>query len=470
MIKTLRRIQPIYMFVDALCIFSACVISYALKYYFQGGFLQGTDLPYVQAYCLIFALWGGSVFLIFKHLNLYRTDRNLSIPRESVRVFSGVACSAFLAAAAIFFLQYKFFSREVFSLTAILLCVFLSSWRTAKRLILRRLIERGFHAIHIAIIGTGTAGHAVLREMQSMRSWGFRVAGFLDDGTHTTFEGLPILGRPCDLASIVRTNFIDEVIIAHPYSDQELAVIMNAARTMNIGVRVVPQGFVDQSLGMDLGYVGTLPLVTYKERIHPATDYILKRWFDVIVASLALVVSLPVWAVLAILIKLDSPGPVLYMQKRVGAKGMTFTLFKFRSMVHDADSLKNTLLDKNEVPGGVMFKIKNDPRVTRMGGFLRRFSLDELPQLINVLKGDMSLVGPRPPTPDEVRKYHDNHMQRLSMRPGLTGMSQTRGRSELTFQQWVKWDVWYVNNWSFGLDMMILLRSIPVVLKGEGAY
>ena len=151
-------------------------------------------------------------------------------------------------------------------------------------------------------------------------------------------------------------------------------------------------------------------------------------------------------------------------------KGINFNFYKFRSMVENADELKDKLLEQNEVRDKVMFKIKDDPRMTKLGKFLRRYSLDELPQLFNVLIGNMSLVGPRPPLLDEVEKYGCNHIDRLSIKPGITGLSQIRGRSDLSFSRWVRWDLWYVNNWSFGLDLKILWETIPVVLKGKGAY
>jgi len=187
-------------------------------------------------------------------------------------------------------------------------------------------------------------------------------------------------------------------------------------------------------------------------------------------SAILLLLLLPIFLVIAVLIRLDSPGPVFFNRPRVGMKGRIFTFYKFRSMVKEAEALKPTLLSDNEVKDGVIFKIRRDPRVTRIGKFLRRFSLDELPQLLNVLKGDMSLVGPRPPLPDEVKEYSPSQMQRLSIRPGITGLSQVRGRSSLTFRRWVKWDLWYVNNWSFWLDIRILLWTVSVVLRGEGAY
>jgi lipopolysaccharide/colanic/teichoic acid biosynthesis glycosyltransferase len=158
------------------------------------------------------------------------------------------------------------------------------------------------------------------------------------------------------------------------------------------------------------------------------------------------------------------------MQKRVGLKGQFFKLYKFRSMVNNADHLKVNLLSKNEVKDGIIFKIRNDPRITRVGRFIRKYSLDELPQLFNIIKGDMSLVGPRPPTPDEVEKYKDNEMDRLSVKPGITGLAQIKGRSDLSFYHWMRWDYWYINNWSLALDLRIMWLTAPVVLKGKGAY
>jgi lipopolysaccharide/colanic/teichoic acid biosynthesis glycosyltransferase len=166
---------------------------------------------------------------------------------------------------------------------------------------------------------------------------------------------------------------------------------------------------------------------------------------------------------------LESFGPVLYVSKRSGRKGVIFNFYKFRSMVENADNFKNVLKDKSEVKGPI-FKIRKDPRLTRVGSFLRKYSLDELPQLINVFKGDMSLVGPRPFPVEESQQIEYKHIPRLNIKPGITGLAQIKGRSDLSFSHWMRWDNWYLHNWSLGLDIKILLWTIPVVLKGKGAY
>jgi exopolysaccharide biosynthesis polyprenyl glycosylphosphotransferase len=194
-----------------------------------------------------------------------------------------------------------------------------------------------------------------------------------------------------------------------------------------------------------------------------------KRFFDLIFSFLGCLVLLPVFLVIGILILLDSRGPVFYCSNRYGRNGRMFPMIKFRSMVIDADAKLKELKSRNEVDGPI-FKIKNDPRITRMGRWLRKYSLDELPQVINVLVGHMSLVGPRPLPIDQVEKEDFNQLKRLEVRPGITGLWQIRGRSDVSFKRLVRWDMWYINNWSFWLDLKILLRTIPVVIHGKGAY
>src|SRR5690606_560471 len=198
-------------------------------------------------------------------------------------------------------------------------------------------------------------------------------------------------------------------------------------------------------------------------------NLLLKRTMDIVGASFAIVLLSPLFALIALLIKLDSPGPVLFRQKRIGKNGVPFQMYKFRSMVHDAEAQKKKLKKLNEMDGPV-FKIRRDPRVTRVGAFLRKYSLDELPQLFNVLAGQMSAIGPRPPLPEEVERYSDHHWRRLDVRPGMTGLWQVSGRSNLSFEEWTDLDIQYIERWSIGLELRILIRTIPVVLKGKGVY
>lgn len=239
---------------------------------------------------------------------------------------------------------------------------------------------------------------------------------------------------------------------------------------MELGVRFVPEHLEQPLPIIDLSYLGIIPLLTYRTRVVHPSESVAKKILDFSLAiSLVVLLFIP-GIIIAILIKIDSSGPVFCVQKRAGVKGRLFNFYKFRSMIKEAETLKYELTEKNDSKDNIMFKIKDDPRITRVGRFLRKYSLDELPQFFNVLKGDISLVGPRPPLPFEVEKYGFSDMERLSIKPGITGLSQIRGRSDLSFSRWVKWDLWYINNWSFWLDIKIILATIPVVLKGKGAY
>jgi len=230
----------------------------------------------------------------------------------------------------------------------------------------------------------------------------------------------------------------------------------------------VPQAF-DKATGDIFKYnIGFIPILEYCDVGHARRQYG-KRLFDVLVSLTALMILSPVFIVISFVIKCDSPGPAFYFSRRYGRAGRVFKMWKFRSMVTDADEKLQELKEKNEVDGPI-FKIRRDPRVTRFGRALRKYSIDEFPQLVNVLLGDMSLVGPRPLPIDQVRREDLRQLKRLEVRPGITGLWQVRGRSDLPFHRLIRWDSWYVNNWSFLLDISILLETVPVVLKGRGAY
>jgi len=415
-------------------------------------------------------LWWIFVNISFGVKGLRATDRSLTIPKEISRVVISIIFSSILIGAVVFFAQYKFFSREVFFKSFFALLFLLSAWRVVKRLILRHLISKGFHNINVLVIGAEQVGRLVAEVLRKNPWWGFRVVGFLDDKVEGVINNTVVLGKLKDFSAIIKKHFIDEVIITIPSAEKVVSRLISHAKNLRVGMRVVPNNFEGPLPILDISYLGIIPLLTYKERKHHPAEYVVKRLFDFLISSFCLVLLSPMFLIIGILIKLYSKGPVFYKQKRVGYKGRVFNVYKFRSMVADADVLKKDLLDRNEVKDGVIFKIKNDPRITSIGRFLRRHSIDEMPQLFNVFKGNMSLVGPRPPTLDEVEKYSHDHMQRLSIRPGITGLSQVKGRSGLTFKKWVRWDLWYLNNWSFGLDFLILWWTMPVVLKAKGAY
>jgi len=469
MVKPTKNVYPLYVFAD-LCL---SAVSFYLPYivrYNKSIFLQHPYFPNYKEYLFIFVLWFIFLFFIFDREGLYTTDRSISIPKEITKVITNIFLSSMLIGSVIFFAKYRFLSRFVFTGNVLFLIISLSLWRAIKRLTLRRLIADGFHNINILIVGYDRVTKVVLEEIKKNPWWGFRVVGFLDDKQEKEVEGFPVLGDLNSFLPVCRKYFIDEVIVTLPYEFAAAINIIRSAQKMHLGVRVVPNNFEEVVPLVDIQYLGIIPLLTYKQRTHHPAEFMLKRTLDFIVSLVLVIMLSPLFFIISIFITMDSPGGAFYIQKRMGHKGMTFSFYKFRSMVKDADKLKPRLLKKNEVKDGVIFKIRNDPRITRIGRFLRRYSLDELPQLLNVLFGDMSLVGPRPFSVEESAKFDYNHMPRLNIKPGITGLSQIKGRSNLLFRRWIKWDLWYINNWSFWLDLYILWQTIPAVLRGKGAY
>jgi exopolysaccharide biosynthesis polyprenyl glycosylphosphotransferase len=320
------------------------------------------------------------------------------------------------------------------------------------------------------VIGAGKIGGALVKEIQKKPALGLNIIGYLDDFKQNDSKqaGLKILGKISDFPKVARKEFINKIFITCHCESEAFLKLLESAREMGIAVRVVPYGFDLMSGEFSKYNIGLIPILEYCNGKIYKTQ-LGKRLFDFITATCLTVFILPIFAVIALLIRLDSPGPVLYFSKRYGRAGQKFHMYKFRSMRMDADDLICEIKDKNEADGPI-FKIKKDPRITRVGKFLRKFSLDELPQLFNVIKGDMSLVGPRPLPISQIEKEDLKQLQRLEVRPGITGLWQIRGRSDISFARLIKWDIWYIKNWSFWLDFNILLQTIPVVLKGRGAY
>lgn len=471
MIKSIRRIYPLYFLIDLILIELTFYIVYLLKYNSLKDISSvKIDTPNFQEYSFVFILWTIFLIISFKRRNLYTTDRSLTIPREISRVIISVFYSSFLILAVIFFAKYKFFSRSVFTESFLSLCLSLSVWRIVKKIIFRKLFSKGIYNTDVLIAGAGRIGKVVLEEIKKNPHWGFKVVGFLDDNKKENIGKFSILGKLGDFDVIAKKHFVDELIITIPSEREVVSELIKKARCLHLGVRVVPENFEEPLLFLSINHLGIIPLLTYQERKWHPGESALKRLFDFVASFFTLIILLPLFLVIGILIRLTSKGPIFYVQKRGGFRGRKFNLYKFRSMIVEADKLKDALLEKNEVKDGVIFKIKDDPRITSVGRFLRKYSLDEIPQLFNVLRGDMSIVGPRPFLVNEVNQFDYTHMPRLNIRPGITGLAQVRGRSDLSFYRWVKWDIWYINNWSFGLDLKILMWTVPVVLKGKGAY
>jgi exopolysaccharide biosynthesis polyprenyl glycosylphosphotransferase len=285
-------------------------------------------------------------------------------------------------------------------------------------------------------------------------------------------ERVPCLGFAREIRTVVQENFIDTVLIATTAFDHEmLAHIINDLRDLDVDIQLSSGLFDVTTSRVLIREASGIPLITIRSVSFAPWKRFVKRTFDLVVGGLIILVGTPVWVVLAAAIKLTSRGPVLYRQPRKGREGKPFGMFKFRSMSADADARLTELqaAGANEATGP-LFKMRDDPRVTRMGKWMRKFSIDEFPQLINVMRGEMSLVGPRPPLPGETASYTDHHWRRMEVLPGMTGLWQVSGRSRLTFDEMIRLDLFYIENWSVGFDLGLIVRTLPAVLFARGAY
>lgn len=330
---------------------------------------------------------------------------------------------------------------------------------------------------NVLIVGAGRLGRELAAILQRDHIHGRRVVGFVDERESV---GGDVLGRVDDLARIARSEFVDEVILAIPDQHYLARRVIRESRRNRLNVRAIPDLYGHeggqerrQSGGhrpnpLVLEYFGGLPVLALHEEKAPTSGLFWKRVLDIVLSAAVLLAAAPLLAVIALAIKLASPGPVLYRAKRVGLKGRKFICNKFRTMVTDADQLKDSLRVDNERQGPC-FKIAADPRITHLGRFLRRYSLDELPQFWNVLRGEMSLVGPRPHPLDDVAHYRLDHLRRLDVTPGITGLWQITARRDPSFQRNMTLDLEYIEHWNLRMDLKILWKTVFVMLHGSGA-
>ncbi|MDE2008760.1 MAG: sugar transferase [Candidatus Omnitrophica bacterium] len=416
----------------------------------------------------LFVVW--TLFILFFHYThgLYQTRREQLETLEIWEVVKSTSIATLSIIVIAFLLRIEDFPRSVMVLNAVVISFFCSMWRVLKRLWVNYLVSRGYNNFNTLIIGAGRIGVALAGEIGNRPALGLKVKGFLDDHKTGKVNGWPVLGKLDGLQEIIHREFIQQIFITIYPDHQTFIKLLEIARGQSLAVRVVPQGYEYMSNDFIRFNIGIIPILEYSD-INISYRQRLKRVFDFVLSLAALVFLMPVFIALAFIIKLDSPGPVFYRSRRYGCYARCFDMYKFRSMVVNADEMLGQLKDKNEVDGPI-FKIKKDPRITPIGAFLRRWSLDELPQILNVLKGDMSLVGPRPFPIAQLEKEDLRQLKRLGIRPGITGLWQVRGRSDVSFEKLLRWDIWYIKNWSFGLDLYILFQTFPVVIKGKGAY
>jgi len=355
----------------------------------------------------------------------------------------------------------------LFTATAmIMLCVRRAIWR------LRRynLYDRGLSTRHVAILGSNHLSLALGRQITNQPRLGYTLRGYIitpESSNATSMAGMEVLGGLDDILPIVRRHFIDEVVLTGTYPMDKVIRLLKEARELGLDVRAVSGYYNDLALNAGIEYLGVFPLVSLHRNAPRTIPLALKRASDFVISTLALILAAPAMVAIAIAVRMESEGPILYISERIGRRGRVFPCYKFRTMVKNADQLREHLDELNE-RDGVLFKLSNDPRITRLGRFLRKYSLDELPQFLNVLRGEMSLVGPRPPLASEVEKYKLEHLRRLEVLPGITGLWQVQARQDASFDKYIALDTAYVENWSFLLDLKIIFQTAEVVLRGTG--
>jgi exopolysaccharide biosynthesis polyprenyl glycosylphosphotransferase len=392
---------------------------------------------------------------------------------EQLAVLKAVGVATLLVTACIYLSGAKVISRLVVGETVVLSTMAM----LGSRFLLGKRAVGGVECRNVLIVSADAVGRDLEKHLSGNQDLGFAVKGYLDRRRNGMCAYHPerrvgkkdpkILGAIEDLPRVIRSNFIDEIFITTPEDRELVKRLISEARRNGIDARVVPDLYDGLASAAPIEYLGAIPIMSVCRQSGPVVGLIMKRWIDILLATPALIVLSPVLVLVALLIKLSSPGPVLYRSTRIGKKGRRFVCYKFRTMVANADELRDGLHHLNERED-ILFKIANDPRVTRVGRFLRKYSIDELPQFLNVLIGDMSLVGPRPGIPSEYQQYALEHLRRLDVVPGITGLWQVAARKDSSFQSYITLDTYYVNHWSVWLDCKILFRTIAVVFAGTG--
>lgn len=444
--------------------FGAGVLTYLIR----EGSLTGLNISFsISDIFVITIIWS---FLIFNDNNpyAYRTKSYRDMFRPAALLVLKGACGYFIW---VFATKGQIHGRLFIALFLTLDFAALFFLRVVVVQFLQHLRSRGKNCQRILVVGTGPEAKKIVDDIWENPKWGIRIIGLLDiQPTQRLwrYRDVPLIGSVDDLPLLIKCNQVDYVVFA--VNHKHLGDINNSLQICEkTGVKacVLADIFTSKIAISHAGQFLFRPAIVYSTVKERQSEHFIKTAFDRIGSFLALVIAAPVLGILALLIKLTSEGPVFFSQIRVGLNGRRFKLFKFRTMVENAEKLKKALTNRNEMDGPV-FKISDDPRITGFGKFLRKTSLDELPQLFNIFRGEMSFVGPRPPLPDEVKQYDLWQRRKLSVRPGLTCLWQVGKRNNTTFDEWMKLDLEYIDNWSLWMDTKILLKTIPTVLNGTG--
>ena len=422
---------------------------------------------YLQAYWLALVMWA----VLLKKRGEYHYFRLQTYGKMFGNyLINGFLFIVFFTSLA-FLLKFAFLSRVFLVLYTTVSVSLLLAGRLVLLATAHVLRSRGYNAHNVLIVGTGRRAQEFLSSAMKHKEWGYRIVGFLDKDPKLIEKGVsgyPVLGTLDDFPKIIESTVIDEVVFVVPRS--WLPVIEKYilyCEAVGVPATLATDFFdLEMAFGVPRELDG-LTYLTFETSRLKDTERLIKRVLDIAVSSSVLLMCLPLFSVLAVAIRMESKGPVFFKQIRCGMNGRKFHLYKFRSMVVDAEKRLEELKQHNEMTGPV-FKMTNDPRLTRVGRLLRKTSLDEFPQFWNVLRGDMSLVGPRPPIPAEVDQYEPWHRRRLSMKPGITCIWQVSGRNNIKFEDWMKLDLQYIDRWSLWLDLRIMVQTIQVIFKQTG--
>ena len=465
--KLFNRLSRI---VDTLILLVSLYLAFSVSH------LDGVPVREFKNYAwlllLVIPLW----LYLFEKNGLYASIRrcsNLEVIKRliKVHVLGGAIC-----VTAVFFFHLNNFGRVMFGEFLLFSLLFFILERLLLRNFLGHIRAKGYNVRNLLIVGIQEKALRFHQLVEEHKDWGLIVAGFVqaDESKplEKEFEGHPVLGYARDLIDICKKTQVDEVVICMPRDlmidvDQYVRDLEEIGITVRLVLDFFDLNYSKSELSV---FHNEVPILTFSTKCLDEQQLLLKRVLDIVGSLVGLAITAIVFPFIALAIKRDDPGPIFFSQDRVGMNGRIFKCWKFRSMYVDAEARKQALMDRNEVKGA-MFKIKDDPRIIPVGQFLRKSSLDELPQFWNVLKGEMSLVGTRPPTPAEVEQYENWHRRRISIKPGITGLWQVSGRNSIDdFDQIVRLDIDYIDHWSIWLDIKLLLKTVQVVFAREGSY
>lgn len=469
----------VWMSTDVLTVLVALLIGLKLTF---GGIIAGSRAIHISAsqlpvfrhptvLLLGYLTWFiAAILIVSRRYHLYEPLRITSTFHEQRMTLQACFTGGLLLTGGLYLAHGEVISRALVMFTILLSAIMLCLRRLGWRAIIYRRFERGLETRNILIIGTGRIGQALRHHIDSIRHLGYTFKGYIHvpgvdlDVSSMTGE---VLGGVDHIFDLAREHFVDEIFVASPCERGLVKHIVEQARSAGVDIRVVPDLYDGLAWNTSVEYIGQFPTIPlHRGEVHELS-HILKRALDVVLATGSMVLLSPLLIAIAAAIRLDSRGPIFYRSERIGKKGRVFSCLKFRTMVMDAERRRAEILHMNE-RDGVLFKIANDPRITRIGQVLRKYSLDELPQFFNVLRGDMSIVGPRPPLASEVKQYELSHLRRLDVTPGITGLWQVQARQDPSFDSYISLDTAYIENWSLWLDFKILVRTVAVVARGTG--